>query len=143
MSFAEARARARKEKADWERIDAMTDEDIARQIAEDPDVAPDMSETLERGEFEVVWGIDLAHIRSKTGLDQTAFAARFGLPSEELVDWETAGRVPNRTIWMYLKLIEREPEIASRAAGLDQAGTPSESAGHLSRPKSRVPHRPR
>lgn len=32
-----------KTKTDWKRIDAMTDEDIARQIAEDPDVAPDMT----------------------------------------------------------------------------------------------------
>ncbi len=30
--------------ADLAALDAMTDEDIARQIAEDPDVAPDMSE---------------------------------------------------------------------------------------------------
>ena len=30
-------------KSDLKRIDAMTDEDIARQIAEDPDVAPDMT----------------------------------------------------------------------------------------------------
>ena len=29
--------------SDLARIDAFTDEDIARQIAEDPDVAPDMS----------------------------------------------------------------------------------------------------
>jgi putative transcriptional regulator len=77
MSSAETGARVRKEKGDWKRIDAMTDEDIARQIAEDPDVAPDMSDALERGEFEVVWGIDLEHVRSKTGLDQTTFARRF------------------------------------------------------------------
>ncbi|MEQ8954107.1 MAG: BrnA antitoxin family protein [Gammaproteobacteria bacterium] len=32
-------------KTDLKRIDAMTDEDIARQIAEDPDVAPDMTTT--------------------------------------------------------------------------------------------------
>ena len=116
MSSAEAKARARKEKVDWRRIDAMTDADIARQIAEDPDVAPDMSEALERGEFEVVWGIDLEHVRSRTGLDQPTFARRFGLPLNELLDWEAGGRVPDRTIWMYLKLIEREPEVASRAA---------------------------
>ncbi len=30
-------------KTDLKRLDAMTDEDIARQIAEDPDVAPDMT----------------------------------------------------------------------------------------------------
>jgi putative transcriptional regulator len=116
MSFAEARAKARKEKVDWERIDATTEEDIARQIAEDPDVAPDMSEALERGEFEMVWAIDLEHVRSKAGLDQTAFARTFGLPLEDLIAWETSGRVPNRTIWMYLKLIEREPQVAGRAA---------------------------
>ena len=116
MSAAEARARARKEKTDWRRIDAMTDEDIARQIAEDPDVAPDMSETLERGEFEVVWGIDVEQVRSRTGLDQISFAQRFGITLEELTDWETWGRVPNRVIWTYLKVIEREPELVGRAA---------------------------
>jgi len=115
MSSAEARARARKENTDWRRIDAMTDEDIARQIAEDPDVAPDMSEALARGEFEVVWGIDVEHVRSKTGLDQTAFARRFGVPLDELIEWEIRGRVPNRTVWMYLKVIEREPELMGRA----------------------------
>lgn len=29
---------------DRERFDALTDEDIARQIAEDPDLAPEMTE---------------------------------------------------------------------------------------------------
>ena len=111
-----AKARSRKEEPDWRRIDAMTDEDIARQIAEDPDVAPDMSEALQRGEFEMVWGIDLEQVRSRTGLDQVAFARRFGLPPDELAAWEAAGRVPGRPIWMYLKLIEREPELLGKAA---------------------------
>jgi putative transcriptional regulator len=116
MSSAEARARAAKEKTDWRRIDAMSDEDIARQIAEDPDVAPDMSEALERGEFELVWGIDVEHVRTRTGLDQTAFARRFGISLDELIEWETWGRVPNRIVWMYLKVIESEPEVIGRAA---------------------------
>ncbi len=29
---------------DWERVRAATDEDIARQIAEDPDAAPELTE---------------------------------------------------------------------------------------------------
>ena len=37
------RAQAMGIKSDLKRIDDMTDEDIARQIAEDPDVAPDMT----------------------------------------------------------------------------------------------------
>jgi putative transcriptional regulator len=115
LSAAEAKKRAG-ENADRDRIDAITDEDIARQIASDPDVAPDMSEALERCEFQMVWAIDLERVRGKTGLNQAAFARRFGLPAQDLVAWEAAGRVPNRAIWMYLKLIEREPERASRAA---------------------------
>ena len=30
--------------SDWAKIDATTDEDIARQIAEDPDTAPEIDE---------------------------------------------------------------------------------------------------
>lgn len=40
----------------------------------------------------------------------------FGLTLDELIDWEAAGRVPNRLVWTYLKLIEREPGVASRTA---------------------------
>jgi putative transcriptional regulator len=115
LSSAEARERERK-KADWEHIDAVTDEDIARQIAEDPDVAPDMSEALERGEFEMIWAIDLTHVRSRAGLELGAFARRFGFSPDELEAWEAAGRVPNRATWTYLKLIEREPELTNREA---------------------------
>jgi putative transcriptional regulator len=116
LSSAEARERARSAKTDWKRIDAMTDEDIARQIAEDPDVAPDMSEALARGEFEVVWGIDVEQVRSRTGLYQSAFARRFGFPLDALIEWEALGRVPNRAIWTYLKVIGREPEVIGGAA---------------------------
>jgi len=60
-SFEEARRSAKK--TDWRRIDAMTDEDLARQIAEDADVAPDMSKALERGEFVRLHIVDLFGIR--------------------------------------------------------------------------------
>jgi DNA-binding transcriptional regulator YiaG len=75
-----------------------------------------MSEALERGEFEAVWGIDIEQVRGRTGLDQSAFAQRFGLPVDELIEWEATGRVPSRALWTYLKLIEREPVVTARAA---------------------------
>jgi putative transcriptional regulator len=93
LSAAEAKKRAG-ENADWDRIDAITDEDIARQIASDPDVAPDMSEALERGEFQMVWAIGLERVRGKTGLNQAAFARRFGLPAQDLVAWKLRGVSP-------------------------------------------------
>ena len=115
MTFAEARRRAAKEPTDWDRIDAMTDEDIARQIAEDPDVAPDMSEALERGEFVSPHVIDLFSIRTRMDLSHEAFAERFGLDPANVKDWETIGGVPDEAIRTYLCVIEREPEAVARA----------------------------
>lgn len=115
MSFAEARRRAEKEPVDWARIDAMTDDDIARQIAEDPDVAPDMSEALERGEFVRVHVADVFGIRTRMGLSHEVFASRFGLDPAELREWEAMGGVPDEAIRTYLRVIEREPEAVARA----------------------------
>ena len=43
--------RAPASRTDLARLDAMTDEDIARQIAEDPDVAPEFTEEMARRAF--------------------------------------------------------------------------------------------
>jgi putative transcriptional regulator len=115
MSFAEARRRAEKDPPDWDRVDAMTDEDIARQIAEDPDVAPDMSEALERGEFVRLHVVNICGIRTRMGLSHGGFAKRFGLDPSELKEWEAMGGVPDGAIRTYLRVIEREPEAVARA----------------------------
>ena len=121
MSFAEARAKVRESATDWKRVDAMTDEDIARQIAEDPDVAPDMSEALVRGEFVRLCVADLFGIRTRMGLSHEAFAERFGLNAADLKDWESMGGVPDEAIRTYLRVIEREPEAVARAiAGMQR-----------------------
>jgi putative transcriptional regulator len=112
-SFEEARRSA--EQTDWKRIDAITDEDIARQIAEDPDVAPDMSEVLERGEFVHLHIVDLLGIRTRMGLSREAFAKRFGLDPVELRAWEAMGGAPDEAIRTYLRVIDREPEAVARA----------------------------
>src|SRR5919106_277730 len=135
MTFAEARKRAEKEPADWDRIDAMTDEDIARQIAEDPDVAPDMSEALERGEFVHLHVVDLFGIRTRMGLSREAFAKRFGLDPVELRDWEAMGGVPDEAIRTYLRVIESEPEAVARAVDAmarDEESGAKRAAGSLS-----------
>jgi putative transcriptional regulator len=99
----------------------MTDEDIARQIAEDPDVAPDMSEALARGEFTRLYPVNLFGIRKRMGLSQEAFARRFGLDPAALTDWEAMGGVPDEAIRTYMRVIEREPEAV--AGAVDAIGT--------------------
>jgi hypothetical protein len=42
-----------KGKTDWARVDAMTDEDIARAVAEDPDAAPILSDEQMRAEYKL------------------------------------------------------------------------------------------
>ena len=121
MSFAEARKRAAKKPVDWARIDAMTDEDIARQIAEDPDVAPDASEALARGEFVRLHIVDVFGLRTGMGLSHKQFAKRFGLDPHEVKEWEAMEGVPDEAIRTYLRVIEREPEAIARVVAAIRA----------------------
>src|SRR5260221_9281020 len=65
-------------KIDWKRIDATTDEDIAAQVAGNPDAAPLLTdEAIERALF----ADRLRAIRAALHLSQNAFAERFRIPA--------------------------------------------------------------
>ena len=103
---------------DWDAIDAMTDEDIERQVAENPDAPPILSdEELDRAFF----GARVKRIRQKTGLSQAAFAERFRFPVASLRDWEQGRREADAATKAYLTVIEREPEAVLRALAGDKA----------------------
>jgi putative transcriptional regulator len=103
---------------DWARIDAMTDEDIARQIAGNPDAAPDLSdEQLDRA----VFGDRLRRIREAMHLSQTGFAERFRIPVASLRDWEQGRRKPDAATQAYLTVIARDPEAVRRALAADDS----------------------
>lgn len=70
---------------DWARIDALTDAEITRQVADDPDAAPIMTEAQ-------ILAARVKAIRAKLGLSQAEFAGRFGLAVGTLRDWEHARR---------------------------------------------------
>jgi putative transcriptional regulator len=93
---------------DWARIDAMTDEDIARQVTENPDAAPIMT----RAEIRAA---RVRHARRRSGLTQEGFAARYRIPLGTLRDWEQGRREPDAAALAYLRVIEREPEAVERA----------------------------
>jgi putative transcriptional regulator len=77
---------------DWARVDAMTDEDIAAQIASNPDAAPLLiDEEIERAPF----ADRLRAIRAALHLSQAAFAERFRIPAASLRDWEQGRRLPD------------------------------------------------
>lgn len=101
----EMEARAMRE-TDWRAIDAQTDEDIARNVAGDPDAAP----ILTVGETAAAIA---RTVRKRLEMSQGEFAARFHVPVGTLRDWEQGRRQPDALA--YLRVIARELEMVARA----------------------------
>lgn len=89
-------------------FDALTDEDIARQIAEDPDVAPSV-ETL---------GPPLPYartVRNKLGLTQAELAEKIHVPVATIRNWEQGRVRPDPAALALLRILDRAPKAALKA----------------------------
>jgi putative transcriptional regulator len=104
------------DETDWARVAAMTDEDIARAVADDPDAAPLLTRE-QLAKARVVWPAEIAATRRRLGLSQAEFAAWFGISPGTLRNWEQGRRVPDGPARVLLRVIEREPEAVRRALG--------------------------
>jgi putative transcriptional regulator len=105
-------------KIDWQRVDATTDEDIARQVAADADTAPlfTADEILAAGRRIVPDEVeDVRALRARFGLSQEAFAARFGFSVDAIRQYESRRRVPTGPARTLLRVIAREPDAVTRA----------------------------
>jgi len=98
---------------DWAAIDAMTDENIAEQVAANPDAAP----LLDDAESSAA---AVRYVRQKLGLSQSAFSERYRIPIATLRDWEQGRHTPDGTTMAYLQVINREPELTARALEHDR-----------------------
>jgi putative transcriptional regulator len=92
----------------WQAVDAQSDDDIARNVAGDPDAAPILTD----GETAAAIA---RTVRKRLGLSQAEFAARFHVPVGTLRDWEQNRRQPDAPALAYLRVIAREPEMVARA----------------------------
>ena len=59
--------------------------------------------------------VDVKAIRSRLGLSQTAFAARFGFSPGAVRDWEQGRKRPEASARMFLTVIDRQPEAVMKA----------------------------
>jgi putative transcriptional regulator len=103
---------------DWRRIDATRDEDIARQAAEDHDTASVFTavEILAAGRRITANAVeDVRALRTRLGLSQEAFAARFGFSVDAIRQYESRRRVPAGPVRTLLRVIAREPDAVTRA----------------------------
>jgi putative transcriptional regulator len=105
-------------KLDWARVDATTDNEIARQAAADADTAPLFSaaEILAAGRrIEPGATEDVRALRLRLGLSQEAFAARFGFTVDAIRQYESHRRTPTGPARALLRVIAREPDAVIRA----------------------------
>lgn len=89
---------------DWHKIDAMTDEDIARQIAVNPDAAPDLAPE-----------IDVQAIRRAAGMTQAQFAAAYEFSVRTVQEWERGAKRPSGPARTLLRAIRGDPEAIRKA----------------------------
>jgi putative transcriptional regulator len=98
----------------WAAIEALTDEEIAAQIAADPDAAPDLDWSLEDPDVTVMEPFDVAAVRTKLGMSQQEFARTFDFNLTTLRDWEGQRRVPRGPALTLLRVIDHEPAAVRR-----------------------------
>jgi len=101
--------RATKPAIDRAKIEATTDEDIARQIAEDPDTAPELT-------LDML--IAPKNLRRRLGMTQEQFADALGIPVATLRNWEQGRNGIDPAARSLLILVARDPEgtLAALAA---------------------------
>jgi putative transcriptional regulator len=97
---------------DHAKVTSTSDDDIARQIADDPDTAPEI--TLDMLS-------EPANLRHQLGMTQESFAAAIGVPVATLRRWETDRSSIDSAARSLLILIARDPEGALAALAAARA----------------------
>ena len=96
---------------DYERLAAMTEDEIEADALADPD-NPQLSDAdfarLRRAP-------NPRRIRQRLRLTQAQFAARFEVPLGTLRDWERGARVPDSAARTLLRVIEHNPDAVVEA----------------------------
>jgi putative transcriptional regulator len=95
---------------DWQRLDAMTDEDLTAAALADPDAPPSTPEKL--ANMRRVSRVKV--LRQRLGMSQAEFARTFHLPITMLREWEQHRSTPDAPARALLLAIERDPETMKR-----------------------------
>ena len=99
------------DKTDWDRLRAMTDDEITAAAMSDPDAQPMTPEQL-RAARRVP---RTKTLRRAMALTQEEFAARYHIPLGTLRDWEQGCCEPDQPARAYLAVIAHDPDGVERA----------------------------
>jgi putative transcriptional regulator len=100
-------------KADGRLVEILPD-GSERAIATDPQA---IARAARRGADRFNDATYARNVRGQTGLTQTAFAARIGVPVETVRNWEQGKRSPRGPARALLKVLEQAPEAAFAILG--------------------------
>lgn len=98
-------------KTDWDRVDAMSEEELTAAACDDPDNPPLTPEMLAR--FKLV--PDVKAIRQKLHLSQQQFSLRYHVPVRTLQEWEQKRSIPDTTAIAFLTAIANNPKAIDQA----------------------------
>jgi len=104
-----------KGKTDWDKIDAMSDDEVTKAALSDSDakpVTPERSTKMKRVSQVKV-------IRRALRLTQEEFSSKFHIPLGTLRDWEQKRSEPDQAAKAYLKVIAKDADAVLKA--LDNA----------------------
>lgn len=93
---------------DWERQRSLTDEEIIAAALTDPDNPPLTDAELAKFRRPAL----ARRIRHSLRMERETFSRTYGIPLETLRAWERHEVEPTPVETAYLRLIEREPEVA-------------------------------
>jgi len=99
-------------KADLRKLRVPSDEEIARQIADDPDTAPPVT---------IDMLIAPQNLRRQLNLTQENFAAALGIPVATLRNWEQGRNAIDPAARALLTLVATDPEGALAALAATRA----------------------
>jgi len=99
------------DKTDWNRLRAMTDEEVIAAARADPDAQPMTPEQLRTARRVP----RTRTLRRALAMTQEEFAARYHIPIGTLRDWEQGRCKPDQPARAYLTVIAHDPEGVKRA----------------------------
>jgi len=94
---------------DWDRVNALTEEEIQAAALADPDEQP-LELLIAQGWKRLV---NVKRLRERLGMTQEEFAKTYWIPLGTLRDWEQRRKNADRTAQAYLKAIEKDPKVVA------------------------------
>ena len=108
----------KKVRADLKAARVRSDSEIEAEAVEDGDAWTDRQIAQARGVCPALRPDTLRAVRTRLGLTQTQFAARFGFTAEAIRHYETGEETPTGTAATLLRVIAAEPDAVARALGV-------------------------